>query len=67
MSRFLIYICTAFFSFAVSFAQESRTDSLLNQTEVLSGEELGSTYYALAQEWEYANPDSALTSPTSRN
>ena len=60
MKRFLFYILSTVVFAGFSNAQDSRIDSLLNQTAVISGPELSKIYYELSCELLNINPDSAL-------
>ena len=60
MNRFLILICLAYWSFSHLHAQDSRTDSLLDMSVVLTDNELASTFYELSLSLQKEYPDSAL-------
>lgn len=60
MKRFLFHILPAFMLFSISYAQDSRVDSLTAVATTLSGDELSRTYYILSLELQDAEPDSAL-------
>ncbi len=60
MRKFLFYILIPIVFVGFSNAQDSKVDSLLNQTAVISGQGLSKLYYELSRELQDSNPDSAL-------
>ena len=60
MNRILILICLACWSFMFLHAQDSRIDSLLDMTVVVSDNELATTFYELSLSLQDEYPDSAL-------
>jgi len=60
MNRILILICIACWSLSQMNAQESRVDSLLNKSEMVSDNELATTFYELSLSLQKEYPDSAL-------
>ncbi|MCK4880910.1 MAG: hypothetical protein KAS82_09625, partial [Bacteroidales bacterium] len=60
MNRILIILCIAFWPFSHLYAQDSRTDSLLNMAVVVTDNELATTYYELSLSLQEEYPDSAL-------
>lgn len=60
MKRILILICLACWSFSQLSSQDSRIDSLLNMSVVLSDNELATTFYELSLSLQGEYPDSAL-------
>lgn len=60
MNRILILICLACWPFSHLYAQDTRTDSLLNMAVVVSDNELATTFYELSLSLQEEYPDSAL-------
>jgi len=60
MNRILILICLAFWPYSQLFAQDSRVDSLLSMSVVLTDNELATTFYELSLSLQAEYPDSAL-------
>jgi signal transduction histidine kinase len=60
MKRLLTVLCLAIWPFSLFFAQQTRTDSLLDMTVLQSDHELAKTYYELSLVLQSLYPDSAL-------
>ncbi|NOR34654.1 MAG: tetratricopeptide repeat protein, partial [Bacteroidales bacterium] len=60
MNRILILICLASWPYSQLFAQDSRVDSLLSMSVVLTDNELATTFYELSLSLQVEYPDSAL-------
>ena len=60
MKRILTMLCLVLWPFSLFFAQETRTDSLLNLAPLQSDHELARTYYELSLALQAVYTDSAL-------
>ena len=60
MNRILILMCLASWPYSQLFAQDSRVDSLLSMSVVVTDNELATTFYELSLSLQAEYPDSAL-------
>jgi signal transduction histidine kinase len=60
MNRIVILICIALWPLGYTYAQESRTDSLLSMADMVTDNKLAKTFYELSLSLQDDYPDSAL-------